>query len=866
VLDALVRSRLVIADRETVEVAHEAVCRAWPRLRAWLDEDRDGLRIHQHLAQSAKEWNRSGRDPSELYRGARLVAASDWAAREGTVLNDLERSYLTASTARRDAEYQETRRRIRRLRVAVGGVGLLLALSMVAGLLAVRGDRNARRQRDAARAAQADAQLQALVSESLASRSTNRALAALLAVEAHRRRPDARSWSALLATFTGSPGFVGYQHVPAERFVAGALVPHTSLAVAALDGRQLTLIDLNTGEAEDRFPPAARDTLDYSVVRVSGDGRLVAQLADVKATKPANALTIYDVATGRPVFGPLRPPFYAGDVAINHDGSLVAVAGGSAGDLAVYRVADGVLIGKLAGLGRPTGVELTRDTAALDFGRDGLLYLGSMRGPIRAVDPATLRVVATFQAPLLSSHNQLIATEGVVVAAGDEAAVAIDPSTGVTRWSFGRTAGTNACSVIAVAAGSRRFYCRDVLGFQATANLGRAGRLEERNLDTGLPTGVVLDPQQGTVGDIGVTADGRELVTFSYNAPVIARWRLDETGPVTTRVAKGRVGGTFDPTGRLLLVSHEPVTSRFQDERRSADDWYVWDPVADRMVDPLDGIVSAAWGPPGEVAAIFDGHTGGFYDLNARSRVEGSAFTVDGRITTTFASLDGRRLYVGFVDGRIRTVDATTRGWAEPTIQLSGQIGSLSATGDGSRIVATSLDQGEWQMSVHDGITGEQIGEPVRNVNTAQVAPDGTLVSSNFLGEITQHDPDTLNPIGSFPAVRGLVVLGGLRFSSDSKVLLATDGRNVSIYDVASHLRLGDPIPIDVFAPRGSSLRPDGKAVAIGDGNGIAIWDLDPEHLQVAACHLAGRNLTQPEWTTHLAHLGEYRRTCPQYP
>ena len=60
VLDALVASRLVIADRDTVEVAHEAVCRAWPRLRAWLDEDRDGLRLHRHLAQASREWGSPG--------------------------------------------------------------------------------------------------------------------------------------------------------------------------------------------------------------------------------------------------------------------------------------------------------------------------------------------------------------------------------------------------------------------------------------------------------------------------------------------------------------------------------------------------------------------------------------------------------------------------------------------------------------------------------------------------------------------------------------------------------------------------------------------------------------------------------------
>ena len=39
VVDLLVRCRLVTTDDRTVAVAHEAVIRAWPRLRSWLDED-----------------------------------------------------------------------------------------------------------------------------------------------------------------------------------------------------------------------------------------------------------------------------------------------------------------------------------------------------------------------------------------------------------------------------------------------------------------------------------------------------------------------------------------------------------------------------------------------------------------------------------------------------------------------------------------------------------------------------------------------------------------------------------------------------------------------------------------------------------
>ncbi len=49
VLDAFVGRRLLVADGGSVEVAHEALLREWPRLRTWLEEDRDGRRLHRHL-------------------------------------------------------------------------------------------------------------------------------------------------------------------------------------------------------------------------------------------------------------------------------------------------------------------------------------------------------------------------------------------------------------------------------------------------------------------------------------------------------------------------------------------------------------------------------------------------------------------------------------------------------------------------------------------------------------------------------------------------------------------------------------------------------------------------------------------------
>ncbi|MFB7629463.1 hypothetical protein ACFC0M_00715 [Streptomyces sp. NPDC056149] len=69
--EQLARARLVTLDGDTVALAHEALVSAWSRLRAWIDEARDRLRLHRRLAQDACTWDALGRDDGALYRGAR---------------------------------------------------------------------------------------------------------------------------------------------------------------------------------------------------------------------------------------------------------------------------------------------------------------------------------------------------------------------------------------------------------------------------------------------------------------------------------------------------------------------------------------------------------------------------------------------------------------------------------------------------------------------------------------------------------------------------------------------------------------------------------------------------------------------------
>ena len=99
VLEVLVERRLVVAGEQTAEVAHETLLRQWPRLRGWLEVDRDSRRSLRRLADAANDWERGGHDSDLLDRGARLAVALEVAAAHPNDVNALEREFLDAARA-----------------------------------------------------------------------------------------------------------------------------------------------------------------------------------------------------------------------------------------------------------------------------------------------------------------------------------------------------------------------------------------------------------------------------------------------------------------------------------------------------------------------------------------------------------------------------------------------------------------------------------------------------------------------------------------------------------------------------------------------------------------------------------------------
>ena len=108
-----------------------------------------GRRLRRHITQAATEWDAAGRDPGELYRGARLAAALDWSADHALELNELEREFVTESREASEQETKRVRRTNRRLRGLLAGVAVLLAAAVAGGIFAViqRGEARSRARR-----------------------------------------------------------------------------------------------------------------------------------------------------------------------------------------------------------------------------------------------------------------------------------------------------------------------------------------------------------------------------------------------------------------------------------------------------------------------------------------------------------------------------------------------------------------------------------------------------------------------------------------------------------------------------------------------------------------------------------------------
>ena len=333
-IDLLIRSRLVMSDASVVEIAHEALAAAWPRLRGWLDDDVEGQRALHHLATAADAWESLGRPDSELYRGVRLAAVREWRARAPVTLSSTEQAFLDASerlasTELRAAQDQSRRqvRANRRLRGLLGVAAGLLVAALAAGLLALD-------QTDQARASRASALRAATAEEARrvgarALLSNDVAQSVLLAAEGVRLEDSPQTQANLLAVLAKRPQLISSVQGTGYGYVGLDVNPDGTTAVVLDAHHDVRTYDLASGDPGPTFQAHSTRTLYIPEGRVEFDpsGRVVAVTA---APFEATPVRLLDARTMQPLPGRLRSLLPATtrtlDLSFSADGRFLAAS------------------------------------------------------------------------------------------------------------------------------------------------------------------------------------------------------------------------------------------------------------------------------------------------------------------------------------------------------------------------------------------------------------------------------------------------------------------------------------------------------------------------------------------------------------
>ena len=391
VLHTLTAARLITADTDAEghdvdELAHEALLREWPRLRGWLDEDREELRSLAHLETAARDWDTAGRPESEVYSGRRLEAVEGVSPEK---LNDRELAFLAASIEVRESRRRASRRARNRLRAFAAVLVVLLLIATVAGLVAFNQRSSARKD---ARRAQQQTQIataRELTSQAQAQLSTQPAVALLLAAEAEKTQDSLQSRAELFTTVYNNAhvarSATGFGDDDADfQSSNGILLPRFSLSpdatlasVIGTDGESLQIYDFHTIKPRTPNLDTAGVSIDY--VAWSQTDLMAVAFSD-------GSLRVWDGRTGHQITSTTIPD----PTALRGGAGMVFSPTGQV--LVLRRIGDGVILRWSIPDGQPIGKPLSLGGFAdLTFSPDGSRLAIADTPGIDVIDPISAR-------------------------------------------------------------------------------------------------------------------------------------------------------------------------------------------------------------------------------------------------------------------------------------------------------------------------------------------------------------------------------------------------------------------------------------------------------------------------------------------
>ncbi|MFJ4523777.1 AAA family ATPase [Streptomyces sp. NPDC088810] len=836
-LEALVRARLVTLDADTVEITHEALLHAWPRLRHWIDEGRGDHLLRQRLEEDGRAWEDSGRDSSLLYRGSRLEQARSWARSAGD-------TYLTRSAVEFLAA--SVRLRKRSVWLSRAAVAALVVLALLAAGSAVI----ASKQRD-------DAVFAQVLAEADRVQHTDPSLAAQLDLVAHQLRPgDEGTYSRLISIVNAPLATPLSGHTGAVYLTSFSPDGHT-LATASYD-RTVRL--WNVTDPHRPAPlgtPLTGHASWVSSAVFSPDGHTLASAGDDGTVRLWNVTDpAHPVPLGTPLTGH-RGTIYL--VAFSPDGHTLATAGEDR-TVRLWDVTDprrpapkATLRGHSAAV---RSVAFSPDGRTLATGGDDdTVRLWDVTAPRR---PAAVR---TLRGHTDLVHSVAFSPDGHTLASGsaDDTIRLWDVTDPARAAAIGSplTGHTGPIWSVAFSPDGGRLAAASA---DSTASLWNVG-------DPASPS-QIGEPLAGSSGEmyaLGFSRDGRTLATGSGDGKV-RLWS------VPTSDMLGR-NGAFRPDGRVLATAARDGRLRLWNVTRPGRPVPLGKPFMHADGDQR----SLVFSPDGRTLAVLTG-VRAVHLWNVTDPAHPVSAGPPLRLRTRFMgpdalaySPDGRTLATAYDDRTIQLWNVTDPAHAvplgKPLTGHRGYVNALAFSPDGRTLAGGSADSTIRLWKVTDPAHAVPLGAPLPEhsgpVNALAFSPDGHTLASGSDDDTVRlwnvTDPATASALGA-PLTGHTEAVTSVTFSADGRTLASGGNDNT--------VRLWNVTEPDSATPIGQSMSPNAKTGAflsfspnshvLGVSSGsdtVRLWSLDADAAIRHICSVTRGVLTPHRWHEYLSRL-----------
>ena len=820
VLEAFAAERLLTLAANTVELSHEVLLTAWPLLRdTWLADTHADRIVRTRLTATAADWARHARDPSYLYTGSLLAAATETATRitadpaRHPPLSQTERDFLHASE-------RTTVRSSRRRRMLAGALVVLLIAAIAGAGIAAAAARNASQQRTIAVSGQ-------LAGESEALDAGNPVTASRLAAAAWRIAPTAQARDSMLDALAQPDHGV----LPAD---TGGNFPVTQV-VFSPDGKTLATVGGDSGAR--LWDLATHAQIGTPLGRSVATAAAFSPDSKTLATAGDGASRLWDLATHAQIGAPLGSG-EASAAAFSHDGKTLATVSNNS-NARLWDVATHTQIGASFTIGPPgTPNQLWPPTAAVS--PDGkTLATVSYDGKARLWDVTTHNQIGPpFGDGLLprvafSPDGKTLATVG-----NDGKGRLWDVT---THTQIGAPLTTGPAStpdqllqqVVAFSPDGR------TLATAGNDGIARLWDLATRTQIDALPalgvTTVAFSPDGKTLatGDIDGTARLWDLAAVTGLPVNIDVARADRLNPQPV---------AFSPNGKTLATAGNDGTARLWHLATRAQIGAPFGRGVDTVAFSPDGKTLATAGNDG-LARLWDAATHDQIGPPFGSGVSTVAFSPNGKTLATIGNEP------------VKLWDVAIHNQLVPLFGI-GEASTVAFSPDGKTLATVGNDSA---VHLRDAATYAQIGAPFgSDVNTVAFSPDGKTLAT-IGSDLTARlwDPATHAQIG---APFGSSV-GAVAVSPDGKTLATTgpDGA-ARLWDIATHAQIGPPLGTKVSAV---AFSPNGKTLATAGPDGTQLWLISPpNNLLDAVCAIAGGSLTPQEWSTYIPSE-PFQRVCP---